>query len=381
MRSVKHGTTLASIVISMLMLSGCGSSGDVIVNDQATSEPASDEMLMSEENSNDKTELLDGYYGYLSDDGTKYSLGINIEGFHDYYCLSVLPKGGGGTVVEGTLEKNTDENYKAKVNVDNSEILTGKYFEIRPVENGAMVFSEDADFNVIVGTYPFVSEDWDTLENILNVSENDAYSATNTESNGDTAVAEFVTEDELGGELAVYDNGDNYRFKLMLYRLTEIEGTAEENENSSEMLDFTGIDAAGNPIRGTIEQVEGGGCVLTITDTTWEYLENGKTFIFTRKVSYLSDNYIYKDSDSCVMTEGDVEVARKNLLENLPDGKTIEQMIINEIYARHGYTFKNPSIQAFFDGKSWYQGTTDDMDGIYEKLNDFEKKNIEFLQK
>ncbi len=81
------------------------------------------------------------------------------------------------------------------------------------------------------------------------------------------------------------------------------------------------------------------------------------------------------------MTEGDVELAKRNLSEDLPAGKTIEQMIMNEIYARHGYIFKNAEIQAFFEDKSWYHGTTDSMDKVYKELNDFEKQNIDFLQR
>lgn len=371
----------AVIILSLLIFSGCGANEndatDMNMNDLET--VVEREGLLSEETISENIILQDGYYGYLSNDGTKYSLGLNIEGFRDYYCLSVLPSGGGGIVIEGSLENNDDGGYRAKVNIDNEELLTGKYFEIRATENGAEVVSDDADFNGIVGVYPFVGDNWDDLEKLFSESVDYTEVAQEDEA-GDIEGLEFVTDDELGGELVVSDNGNNYRFKLSLYRLTEIEGTAEENETNNELLDFTGIDASGNPIKGTIEQTEGG-CVLTITDTTWTYLENGKKFNFRRKDAYLSDSYIYKDSDSSTMTDGDVELARSNLMDTLPDGKTIEQMIVNEIYARHGYRFKNSEIQAFFEEKSWYRGKTGDMDAVYAELNDFEKKNIEFLQK
>ena len=369
---------VAAIVLPFLVVSGCGVNENVAA-DMNDSELVDGEAILSEETIDENSILMDGYYGYLSNDGTKYSLGLNIEGFRDYYCLSVLPSGGDGIVIEGSLENNDAGGYRAKVNIDNEELLTGKYFEIRATENGAAVVSDDADFNGIVGVYPFVSDNWADLEKLFSESVDDTEVAQEDEA-GDIERLEFVTDDELGGELVVSDNGNNYRFRLSLYRLTEIEGTAEENETNSELLDFTGIDASGNPIKGTIEQTERG-CVLTITDTTWTYLENGKKFNFRRKDAYLSDSYIYKDSDSCAMTDGDVELARRNLMDALPDGKTIEQMIVNEIYARHGYRFKNSEIQAFFEEKSWYQGKTDDMDAVYAELNDFEKKNIEFLQK
>lgn len=96
------------------------------------------------------------------------------------------------------------------------------------------------------------------------------------------------------------------------------------------------------------------------------------------------NSYIYKASDSCLMTDTDVEIAKTNFWGELPSGKTIEQMIVNEIYARHGYDFQNEEIKAFFMNKVWYaqiSPKTSDMDVIYESLNDFEKRNIEFLQK
>lgn len=94
-----------------------------------------------------------------------------------------------------------------------------------------------------------------------------------------------------------------------------------------------------------------------------------------------NSEYIYADSDSCVMTSADVDLAKSNFKGTLPSGKTIEQMIVNEIYARHGYRFKNDEIQSFFEGKSWYKNLgsyTDNMNDI--ELNDFESKNVKFLQ-
>ena len=64
----------------------------------------------------------------------------------------------------------------------------------------------------------------------------------------------------------------------------------------------------------------------------------------------------------------------------LPSGKTVAQMIVNEIYARHGYTFKSEELQRYFGNKSWYSPTTSDMDKITNELNSTEKANVNFLQ-
>ena len=64
----------------------------------------------------------------------------------------------------------------------------------------------------------------------------------------------------------------------------------------------------------------------------------------------------------------------------LPSGKTVAQMVVNEIYARHGYTFKSEELQKYFGNKSWYSPTTSDMDEITNELNSTEKANVKFLQ-
>lgn len=68
-----------------------------------------------------------------------------------------------------------------------------------------------------------------------------------------------------------------YNVSIELYRLTEITdgiGTQQDGE-----LVFTATDASGNPISGKIT-VNGNFAKLVFTDSTWEYLPNGTTFIF-----------------------------------------------------------------------------------------------------
>lgn len=63
-----------------------------------------------------------------------------------------------------------------------------------------------------------------------------------------------------------------------------------------------------------------------------------------------------------------------------PRNKNFNQMIINEIYARHGYIFSTPEIQDYFMAQPWYNPVSNDMDGIYNRLNQIEKDNIKFLK-
>ena len=60
------------------------------------------------------------------------------------------------------------------------------------------------------------------------------------------------------------------------------------------------------------------------------------------------------------------------------------QMAINEIYARHGRKFDTPSIQEYFNKKSWYNGTIDpkDFDGNESAyFNSYEMANRELMAK
>jgi hypothetical protein len=50
----------------------------------------------------------------------------------------------------------------------------------------------------------------------------------------------------------------------------------------------------------------------------------------------------------------------------------------NEIFARHGHTFKTNKMVNYFGKKDWYHSLIDDAAPL---LNDFEKKNVEFIKK
>ncbi len=93
-------------------------------------------------------------------------------------------------------------------------------------------------------------------------------------------------------------------------------------------------------------------------------------------------DYLWYTADTAVITENDKE----DLLENtadIPAESNIFQMVINEMYARHGYKFKDDDIQDYFNSKEWYQAIekkTKNMDKIYKNMNDIEKENLTILQ-
>ena len=96
----------------------------------------------------------------------------------------------------------------------------------------------------------------------------------------------------------------------------------------------------------------------------------------------VNEDYLCAYSASRELTQDDVDELNEGTYENLPEGKSIIRMVINEMYARYGYEFSNEEIQAYFDAKPWYQEITDrsnDMDAIYQSMTDIEKANVDFL--
>lgn len=92
--------------------------------------------------------------------------------------------------------------------------------------------------------------------------------------------------------------------------------------------------------------------------------------------------YLCSYSSERLMTEEDVDAINAEVYDGLPAGKSNIQMVINEMYAKHGYQFKNQEIQAYFNQKAWYQNISTrnaDMDAIFQGMSDIEKKNVDFL--
>lgn len=79
--------------------------------------------------------------------------------------------------------------------------------------------------------------------------------------------------------------------------------------------------------------------------------------------------YILPDSSRSYLTDGEISTLTDDEL----------QMAINEIYARHGRRFQDSGIQAYFDEKSWYLGTTDPDSFDESVLSDVELTNIQVL--
>ncbi|WP_314828172.1 YARHG domain-containing protein [Oribacterium parvum] len=91
--------------------------------------------------------------------------------------------------------------------------------------------------------------------------------------------------------------------------------------------------------------------------------------------------YLYAESASRLLTTADVSNFQARYPNSMfPGERSITQMIINEMYARHGYIFKDQALTDYFAQKSWYIPRTADMEEIYPVMNAVEQANVTLLR-
>ena len=66
-------------------------------------------------------------------------------------------------------------------------------------------------------------------------------------------------------------------------------------------------------------------------------------------------------------------------LQNYPED--ILYLALNEIYARHGYIFRNEDLQNYFMGQVWYTPLVEGENFSDEVFNEYEKENLKVLLK
>ena len=97
---------------------------------------------------------------------------------------------------------------------------------------------------------------------------------------------------------------------------------------------------------------------------------NDRQYRAAYDVSYFTttyDLYKYNPSDSLLTVEQVSNLKKADLF-----------ILRNSIYARHGYSFKNQQLRAYFDREPWYIPISTD---VKSELTDIEKKNIELLMR
>ncbi len=84
----------------------------------------------------------------------------------------------------------------------------------------------------------------------------------------------------------------------------------------------------------------------------------------------VESEFVIPDSNTRYLTAEDYE--------SLTDWELT--IALNELYARHGYEFKTPEIQAHFDNCSWYEGTLGPDGFRADMFNDIELSNSRLLR-
>ena len=87
--------------------------------------------------------------------------------------------------------------------------------------------------------------------------------------------------------------------------------------------------------------------------------------------SSLYEGFIFPDSNT-------VELTDEMISEKITDQATC-QRAINEIYARHGRTFRSRELTDYFATKTWYYGSIAPADFNSAVFNTYENTNIKFL--
>ena len=91
--------------------------------------------------------------------------------------------------------------------------------------------------------------------------------------------------------------------------------------------------------------------------------------------------YLFAESASRLLTTADVSNFQAQYPNSMfPGERSVTQMIINEMYARHGYIFKDQALTDYFAQKSWYIPRTADMEEIYPVMNAVEQANVTLLR-
>ncbi len=101
----------------------------------------------------------------------------------------------------------------------------------------------------------------------------------------------------------------------------------------------------------------------------------------TEESSTSDSEYLCDYSSSRQLTASDMASLNSQSYGTFPGGRSLARMMINEIYARHGYRFQDSELLSYFNEKSWYTARTSDMSAVTSQMSSTEKANIEFLQK
>ena len=114
----------------------------------------------------------------------------------------------------------------------------------------------------------------------------------------------------------------------------------------------------------------------TETVTVAQIPETEQTTVSTTADRQAVPTFTYNDntqSSQYLFDSANQYITRSYLSTCTRDEITI---ILNEMYARHGYIFKDAELREYFNSQSWYHGTTNSMDEAAAYFNTVESANL-----
>lgn len=230
-------------------------------------------------------------------------------------------------------------------------------------------YSKEAEEGFLPLLYP---DAVDYAKNIIMLPD---FSQTTDLKNGDTVQYHWDFSEESAKNLAIPLSlkGGSYKvFGLTKEDSKKTSDTTDQNkENDSEQATL-----AENENESTMEQ----STVSTETQADANAqpgADGGNAAVLTPATG----EYLFAESASRLLTTADVSNFQAQYPNSMfPGERSITQMIINEMYARHGYIFKDQALTDYFAQKSWYTPRTADMEEIYPVMNDVEQANVTLLR-
>ena len=230
-------------------------------------------------------------------------------------------------------------------------------------------YSKEAEEGFLPLLYP------DAIDYAKNIIMLPDFSQTTDLKNGDTIQYHWDFSEESAKNLAtpLSLKGGSYKVSGLTKEDSKktSDATDPNKENSSEQATL-----AENENESTMEQ----STVSTETQADANAqpgAEGGNAAVQTPATG----EYLFAESASRLLTTADVSNFQARYPNSMfPGERSITQMIINEMYARHGYIFKDQSLTDYFAQKSWYTPRTADMEEIYPVMNDVEQANVTLLR-
>ena len=230
-------------------------------------------------------------------------------------------------------------------------------------------YSKEAEEGFLPLLYP---EAVDYAKNIIMLPD---FSQTTDLKNGDTVQYHWDFSEESAKNLAIPLSlkGGSYKVSgLTKEDSKKTSDTTDQNkENGSEQAAL-----AENENESTMEQ----STVSTETQAdanAQPSADGGNAAVQTPATG----EYLFAESASRLLSTADVSNFQARYPNSMfPGERSITQMIINEMYARHGYIFKDQALTDYFAQKSWYIPRTADMEEIYPVMNAVEQANVTLLR-